>query len=91
MPSEVGDCIVSEPDLSREMDIGVCDMEVTSLLYQFLVGGIFFTVGVVIPWRAGDYSWQNRGDRRLLLAMLATCVFYLTLQSAWHLYAGGVG
>ena len=66
-------------------------MEVTSLLYQFLVGGIFFTVGVVIPWRAGDYSWKKRGDRRLLLSMLATFFLYLILQSVWHLYAAGAG
>ena len=66
-------------------------MDVTPLLYQFLVGGIFFAVGVVIPWRAGDYSWQKRGDRWLLLSMLTACLFYLILQSAWHLYAGGTG
>ena len=73
------------------MDLGIWDMELTSLLYQFIVGGIFFTVGVVIPWRAGDYSWQKRDDRRLLLSMLAACIFYLILQSAWHLYASGAG
>ena len=66
-------------------------MEVTSLLYQFLVGGIFFTVGIVIPWRAGDYSWQKSADRKLLFSMLTACLFYLVLQSAWHLYAGGAG
>ena len=66
-------------------------MGVTPLLYQFLVGGVFFTIGIVIPWRAGDYSWQRRSDRRLLLAMLAACVFYLVLQVGWHLFALGSG
>jgi hypothetical protein len=66
-------------------------MEVTSLLYQFIVGGVFFTIGLVVPWRAGDFSWKKRRDRRLLLSMLAACLFYLILQSVWHLYAAGAG
>jgi len=66
-------------------------MELTPLLYQFLVGGMFFAVGIAIPWRAGDYSWKKRGDRRLLLSMMVACFFYLILQSAWHLYAAGSG
>ena len=66
-------------------------MELTSLLYQFLVGGVFFAVGIAIPWRAGDYSLKKRSDRRLLLSMLTACLFYLILQSAWHLYAAGGG
>ncbi len=66
-------------------------MPMTSLLYQFIVGGIFFTVGLVIPWCAGDFSWKRRGDRRLLLSMLAVCLFYLIVQSVWHLYAAGAG
>ena len=66
-------------------------MDVTSLLYQFLVGGAFFTLGLVIPWRAGDYSWKKPGDRRLLLPIVAAFFLYLILQSVWHLYAAGAG
>jgi len=66
-------------------------MEVTSLLYQFIVGGVFFTIGLVVPWRAGDFSWKKRGDRRLVLSMLVACLFYLILQTVWHLYAAGAG
>ena len=66
-------------------------MELTPLLYQFLVGGVFFAVGIAIPWRAGDYSWKKRGDRHLLLSMMAAALVYLVLQSAWHLYAAGTG
>ena len=66
-------------------------MEVTSLLYQFLVGGVVFTLGVAVPWAAGDYSLKNRGDRRLLLSMLAACFAYLIMHSAWHIYAAGSG
>ncbi len=63
----------------------------TSLLYQFLVGGAFFTVGIAVPWWAGDYSWKKRGDRRLLLSMLAAFFLYLIMQSVWYLYATGAG
>jgi len=66
-------------------------MEITSLLYQFIVGGVFFTIGLVVPWYAGDFSWKRRGDRRLLISMLAACLFYLILQSVWHLYAARGG
>ena len=66
-------------------------MEITALLYQFIVGGVFFTIGLVVPWRAGDFSWKNRSDRRLLLAMLLACLCYLIIQSVWHLYAARGG
>ncbi len=66
-------------------------MEVTSLLYEFVVGGFFFTLGIAVPWRAGDLSWKKRSDRRLLFSMLAAFLVYLILQSGWHLYAAGAG
>jgi len=64
-------------------------MEVTSLLYQFLVGGVFFAIGIAVPWRAGDYSLKKRGDRRLLVSIVVAALCYLALHSAWHLYAAG--
>jgi hypothetical protein len=66
-------------------------MSATSLLYQFLVGGLFFTVGIAVPWFSGDYTVKKRADRRLLFSMLAAAMLYLVLQSAWHLYAAGSG
>lgn len=66
-------------------------MEATSLLYQFLVGGVVFAVGIAIPWRSGDYSLKKRADRRLLISIVAAALFYLVLQSAWHLFAAGSG
>ncbi len=66
-------------------------MEITSLLYQFIVGGVFFTIGLIVPWRAGDFSWKNRRDRRLLISILLACLFYLIMQSVWHLYAARGG
>ena len=50
---------------------------------------MFFAVGIAVPWAAGDYSLKKSGDRRLLISMLAACLFYLVLQTAWHLYAAG--
>lgn len=66
-------------------------MSATSLLYQFLVGGLFFTVGIAIPWFSGDYTVKRRADRRLLLSIMAAAMVYLVLQLAWHLYAAGSG
>ena len=66
-------------------------MNATSLLYQFLVGGLFFTVGIAVPWFSGDYTVKKRADRRLLFSMLVAAMVYLVLQSAWHLYAAGSG
>ena len=66
-------------------------MSATSLLYQFLVGGLFFTVGIAVPWFSDDYTVKKRADRRLLFSMLAAAMFYPVLQSAWHLYAAGSG
>jgi len=63
----------------------------TPLLYQFLVGGVIFLVGVVIPWRAGDVSVKKRADRRLLLSMAVAALSYLVFHTAWHLYAAGSG
>ena len=66
-------------------------MDVTPLLYQFIIGGSIFAVGLVIPWRSGDYSWSKPRDRRLLLSLLLTCLFYLLVQSTWHLFATVTG
>ena len=66
-------------------------MSATSLLYQFLVGGLFFAVGIAIPWFSGDYTVKRRADRRLLFSMLTAAMVYVALQTAWHLYAAGSG
>ena len=66
-------------------------MEATSILYQFVVGGVFFAFGIAIPWRAGDYSLKKSADRRLLFSIVAAALFYFALHSAWHLYAAGSG
>jgi len=59
------------------------------LIYQFLIGGIIFFIGIVIPWRKGDYSWNKREDRLTLVYMILGFFLYLTLQTLWTLYAIG--
>jgi len=64
-------------------------MNIGSLVYQFLVGGIIFAFGFIIPWRAGDYSWRKREDRLTVIYMLLCFFLYLVLQTLWHLSALG--
>ena len=59
------------------------------LIYQFLIGGIIFFIGIVIPWRQRDYSWNKREDRLTLVYMILGLFLYLTLQTLWTLYAIG--
>lgn len=61
-------------------------MNLGSFLYQFLVGGVIFLIGVVLPLRAGDYSWKRREDRRTIGLMFVACLFYLLFQGLWLLY-----
>ncbi len=65
-------------------------MDLTPLIYQFLVGGVIFTLGIAIPWLAGDYSWRRREDRLTVKYMLAGFIIYLAVQVIWHCYGGGV-
>jgi hypothetical protein len=62
----------------------------TALLYQFLVGGAIFTLGIIIPWRSGDYSWSRREDRRTVGYMLAGFIIYLVGQVLWYCFGSGV-
>jgi len=64
-------------------------MNITSLLYQFLVGGVIFFVGFLIPWRVGDYSWGRREDRLTAIFMISGFFLYFILQFLWHLSALG--
>lgn len=64
-------------------------MNLGSFLYQFLVGGAIFLIGIVLPWRAGDYSWERREDRRTISLILLGCLLYLVFQGLWLLYGSG--
>ena len=59
------------------------------LLYQFIVGGIIFIIGVLIPWKLRDYSWKKREDRRTLYFMGGGFAAYLVLTILWMLLGLG--
>ena len=59
------------------------------LIYQFTVGGIIFAIGLLIPWRKGDYIWRRREDRLTLVAMISAFILYFGLQSLWTLIVLG--
>jgi len=60
-----------------------------SLLYQFLVGGLIFFVGIFAALRSQDYSWKNKNDRILLISMILGFCIYLLSQTIWYLYGLG--
>jgi len=64
-------------------------VQLSGLLYQFIIGGIIFTIGVVVPFRAGDYSLARREDRRTLGLMVAGVLAYLAATTLWHFLAVG--
>ena len=64
-------------------------MPLLSLVYQFVIGGAIFFLGIILSWRTKDYSWQNKTDRRILLFMIGGFAFYFFSQLLWHL--AGIG
>lgn len=60
-----------------------------SLIYQFLVGGAIFFLGIVLSWRTKDYSFQKKDDRRLLFFMIGGLALYFFSQLIWHLAGEG--
>jgi cell division protein FtsW (lipid II flippase) len=64
-------------------------MPFLSLVYQFVIGGAIFFLGIFLSWRTRDYSLKKRDDRRLLFFMTGGFALYFIFQLLWHL--GGVG
>lgn len=60
-----------------------------SLLYQFLVGGLIFFAGIFAALRSKDYSWKNKYDRLLLVSMILGYFIYLVSQTIWYLFGLG--
>ena len=57
-----------------------------SFLYQYLVGGLVFAVGIYCGLRTGVFSWHDpQGQKRLLLMALGF-LFFLVLQGAFVLF-----
>ena len=51
-----------------------------SYLYQYLVGGLVFVIGIVVAWRAGELGLRPKRLRRRLLVLLAGFFFFALLQ-----------
>jgi hypothetical protein len=64
-------------------------MNLLSLVYQFLIGGLIFAVGVFLSWTSSDYSWKKREDRLTLSYMLFGFFLYCVFQTLWHFHALG--
>lgn len=60
-----------------------------SLLYQFIVGGLIFFIGIFAALQSKDYSWKNKNDRVLLITMILGFIIYLLLQMIWYLFGLG--
>jgi len=58
-----------------------------SFIYQFVVGGIIFTIGIVFPIVRGDVKWSRSGDRKTLITILAGVTAFLIFFLAWQIYA----
>ena len=64
-------------------------MPFLSLVYQFVIGGAIFFLGIVLSWRTKDYSCQKKNERKILFFMIGGFVFYFVFQLLWHL--AGIG
>ena len=57
-----------------------------SFLYQYLVSGFVFAVGIYCGLRIGVFSWHDPQGRARLLLMVLGMVFLLVLQGAFELF-----
>jgi drug/metabolite transporter (DMT)-like permease len=64
-------------------------MPFLSLVYQFVIGGAIFFLGIILSWRTKDYSYQKKDDRKILFFMIAGFALYFISQLLWYL--AGVG
>jgi hypothetical protein len=64
-------------------------MNSLSLVYQFLIGGLIFAVGVLLAWTSRDYSWGKKEDRLTFIYMLSGFFLYCVFQMLWHFHAIG--
>ncbi|MBT3182199.1 MAG: hypothetical protein HN337_06815 [Deltaproteobacteria bacterium] len=58
-----------------------------SFIYQFVVGGIIFALGIIIPLARGDVKWSRPGDRITLITILAGVTAFIIFFIAWQIYA----
>lgn len=60
-----------------------------SFVYEFVVGGLILLIGIILPWRSGDYSWKNRDQRNTTIMIIVLALVYFTGQLLWQLYGLG--
>jgi len=53
-----------------------------SYLYQYLVGGLVFALGLWVAWRNGQVGMSAGPPRRRLLALAGGLLFFAVLQGA---------
>ena len=49
-------------------------------LYQYIVGGAVFGLGVVLAWRTGEIGLDSPRNRRRLAVLLSGLAFFAALQ-----------
>ncbi|UCE41637.1 MAG: hypothetical protein JSV17_01200 [Candidatus Aminicenantes bacterium] len=64
-------------------------MPLLSLVYQFVIGGAIFFLGIFLSWRTKDYSLGKKHDRRVLFFMIGGFAFYFLSQLLWHFAGAG--
>ena len=62
-------------------------MNWTQLIYQYVVGGIFFFVTLYLCFRPGASDMKNPSDKRALIYLLVGFGGYLFAHTAWILFA----
>lgn len=54
-------------------------------LYQYLIGGFFFFLGIFITYRKGVWNPSNANDRRTVRNLVLGFVFYFSMHGIWIL------
>jgi len=58
-----------------------------SFLYQFIVGGLFFLFGIVMPVVHKDVNLARRDDRWTIGIIFTALLVFILSIIAWQLYA----
>lgn len=57
----------------------------TPYLYQYLVGGFFFFLAILVAGYKGVFHLKHPTDRRMILMLVLGFVFYAALHGGWIL------
>ena len=58
-----------------------------SFLYQFIVGGIIFAIGIIFPIIKGDVNFSRPRDRATIFYLVTGVVIFLGFFLVWQFYA----